>query len=169
MRNFTNLFILIISTSFFAQVETGNIEIYIGNIIDNAPGSSENNYVVPSNTQLNTWNTVVDFVMADNLVDARSNASTINYQITEFTDTSVSLTQIFYVLEELSPQSNYWGTYVFSKTPIRDNLIIQAPHSNFDTNTGKQAIYCFKNTVARAVFINGTHRCNSDSFSSCSG
>ena len=77
--------------------------------------------------------------------------------------------QIFYILEEKNTQFNYWGTYVFSKTPTRNNLIIQAPHSKYDTNTGKQAIYCFKNNVARAVFINGTHRCNSDDFSTCSG
>ncbi len=58
---------------------------------------------------------------------------------------------------------------MFSKTPTRNNLIIQAPHSKYDTNTGKQAVYCFKNTVAKALFINGTHRCNSNIFSSCSG
>ncbi len=93
----------------------------------------------------------------------------INYQITEFIDISISPNQVFYVLEEKSEQTFYWGTYVFSKIPSRNNLIIQAPHSKYDTNTGKQAVFCFKNIVARAVFINGTHRCNSDSFSSCSG
>ncbi len=148
---------------------TGDIETYVGNIIDNAPGNSGDNYVVPNASELTTWNTVLDFILADDLVNARSNACSINYQVTEFTDTSISPNQIFYVLEEKSPQQNYWGTYVFSKTPDRDNLVILAPHSKYDTNTGKEAIHCFKNNVAKAVFINGTHRCNNSIYSTCSG
>lgn len=152
-----------------AQTATGNIEIYVGAIIDGTPGSSGDNYNEPSTSQLDTWNTLVNLLLSDNLSSARSAADGLNYQITEFTDTSISPNQVFYVLEEKSPSSNYWGTYIFSKTPTRNNLIIQAPHSKYDINTGKQAVNCFKNNVARAVFINGTHRCNSDSFSSCSG
>jgi hypothetical protein len=72
-------------------------------------------------------------------------------------------------LEKQPTSSNYWGTYVFSKNPTRNNLIIQAPHIKNDINTGQQAVYCFKNTLARAVFISGTHRCNSTDFSMCSG
>ncbi len=168
-NNIIILFLLLVPAVFIGQTATGNIENYIGNIIDNAPGNSGDNYLEPTTAQLNTWNSIINFVLANNLVDARSNANTVNYKITEFTDTSISPNQVFYILEEKSPESNYWGTYAFSKTPTRDNLIIQAPHSKFDTNTGNQAVYCFKNTIAKAVFINGTHRCNSNSFSSCSG
>jgi len=163
------LIFLFSSITVFAQSATGDIEDYVGNIIDNAPGSTGDNYVIPSTTQINAWNSIINYLLADNIVDARSNATTLNYQVTEFTDTSIIPNQVFYVLEEKSAQSYYWGTYVFSKTPTRNNLIIQAPHSKYDTNTGKQAVYCFKMNVAKAVFINGTHRCNSNSYSSCSG
>ena len=173
MKNIKNSFILIFvlvsSMSLVAQTATGDIETYMDNIIDNVPGSSGDDYSDPNATQINTWNTIIDFLLADNLASARSTANGLDYQVTEFTDTSISPNQIFYVLEKESSSPNYWGTYVFSKTPTRNNLIIQAPHSKYDTNTGKEAVHCFKNTVARAVFINGTHRCNSDSFSSCSG
>lgn len=148
---------------------SGDIETYVGNIIDNSPGSSGDNYVVPIASELTTWNAVLDFILADDLVNARSSACDINYQVTEFTDTSLSPNQTFYVLEEKSPQQNFWGTYVFSKTPDRGNLVILAPHSKYDTNTGKEAVHCFKNNVARAVFINGTHRCNNSIYSTCSG
>lgn len=163
------LLVIFISLCGFSQTATGNIETYVGSIIDNAPGSSGDNYDEPNATQLGVWNGIVTDILDENISVARTSANMLNYQVTEFTDTSISPSQIFYVLEEKSPQWHYWGTYVFSKTPTRNNLIIQSPHSKFDTNTGKQAIYCFKNTVARAVFINGTHRCNSDSFSTCSG
>jgi len=153
----------------FSQTETGNLEDYIATKISNAPGSSGNNYVIPTSTNLTTWNTVIDAVLENNIEAARANAISLNYQITEFTDTSLSPNQLFYVLEEKSSQTNYWGTYVFSKTPIRNNLVIQAPHSKYDTNTGKEAVHCFKNLVAKALFINGTHRCNNSDASSCSG
>ncbi len=170
MRNVILILLYFFSSiALFAQTATGNIENYIGDIIDNAPGSTGDNYIVPNTSELNKWNAIIDFIMVENLIEARSNADELNYQVTEFTDTSITPNQVFYILEEKNTQFNYWGTYVFSKTPTRNNLIIQAPHSKYDTNTGKQAIYCFKNNVARAVFINGTHRCNSDSYSSCSG
>lgn len=160
---------LFISFVFFAQTASGNIETYIGNIIDSSPGSGGDDYVVPTASELNIWNSVISFILGENLIEARSNADLLNYQVTEFTDNTITPIQIFYILEEKSNQFNYWGTYVFSKTPTRNNLIIQAPHVKYDTNTGKQAVYCFKNTVARSLLINGTHRCNSDSYSSCSG
>lgn len=173
MKNVRINFILILafvpSMFLFAQNSTGDIETYVGSILSKAPGSSGNDFEEPNASQLNTWNTLIDFLLLNNLANARSTASELNYQVTEFTDISITPNQIFYVLEEVTPATKYWGTYVFSKTPLRSNLILQAPHSKFDTNTGSQALYCFKNTGARAVFLNGTHRCNSDSFSSCSG
>jgi hypothetical protein len=170
MKNYlVSLFFIFTTVFLFGQTATGNIEDYVGNIIYNAPGSTGDNYIEPNATQLNTWNTVINFILIEDLINARSNANGLNYQINEFTDISISPNQIFYVLEEKNPQSNYWGTFIFSQTPLRNNLIIQAPHSKFDTNTGKEAIYCFKNTLDKAVFINGTHQCNSSSFSPCSG
>lgn len=150
-------------------ITSGDLESHIGNIIDNAPGNSGNDYVVPSASQINSWNIIIDDILAYNIQEAVDKSYGLNYQVIEFTDTSITPNQVFYILEEKPQQSNFWGTYVFSKTPVKGNLIIQATHSKYDTNTGKEAVYCFKNNVARALFINGTHRCNNDNFSSCSG
>jgi hypothetical protein len=169
MKNLIFIFILFLSIPLFSQTATGDIEIYIDNIIDNVPNSSGGDYATPNSTQLNNWDSVIDFLLANDLANARAVVNSLNYQVTLFTDTSISPNQIFYVLEKQPTSSNYWGTYVFSKTPTRNNLIIQAPHIKNDVNTGQQAVYCFKNTLARAVFISGTHRCNSTDFSSCSG
>lgn len=167
----TKLFFLLCVLPFclFSQTETGDLEDYIATKISNAPGSSGNDYVIPTSTNLTSWNAVIDAILVNNISAARTNAASLNYQVTEFTDTSLSPNQIFYVLEEKSSQTNYWGTYVFSKTPTRNNLVIQAPHSKYDTNTGKEAVHCFKNLVAKALFINGAHRCNNSDSSSCSG
>ncbi|MEW4925542.1 hypothetical protein [Algibacter sp. 2305UL17-15] len=151
------------------QIASGNLDTYLGNFIDNVPGDSGNNYQVPSTNDLNTWGETIGAILAENIIVAVQKSALVNYQITEFTDTTLNPNQVFYILEEQSSKSRHWGVYVFSKTPIRDNLIIQAPHIKNDINTGKQAVYCFKENLAKAVFINGTHRCNNSSFSSCSG
>lgn len=148
---------------------SGDIETYLGNYIDGVPGDSGNHYQVPSTNQLITWNLIIDALLADNIDEAVLKSSEVNYQINAFTDTSLNPNQVFYILEEKADKSNYWGTYVFSKTPDKGNLILQAPHIKNDINTGKQAIYCFKNNIAKAVFLSGTHRCNNNNSSSCSG
>ena len=112
---------------------------------------------------------IIDAILAEDIDEAVLKSAEVNYQINAFTDTSLTPNQVFYILEEKSDKSNHWGTYVFSKTPTISNLIIQAPHIKNDTNTGKQAVYCFKNNIAKAVFISGTHRCNNSDSSSCSG
>ncbi|MFK5959597.1 MAG: fibronectin type III domain-containing protein [Lutibacter sp.] len=148
---------------------TGNIETYIGNFINGVPGDSGNNYKKPTSNQLVTWEIVINEILNQNISEAVLKSSELNYQINEFTDTTLTPNQIFYILEEKSVKENHWGVYVFSKTPSIGNLILQAPHIKNDINTGKQAFYCFKNNLAKAVFLSGTHRCNHSEFSSCSG
>ncbi|PQJ81161.1 T9SS type A sorting domain-containing protein [Polaribacter glomeratus] len=163
------LFLLLTFLSVPAQTASGDIENYAESIINAMPGSSTNTYIQPTTANLATWESIINFILSDKLTDARALAGPINYQVTEFTDTSLNPNKTFYILEEKAVQNRYWGTYIFNKNPVRNNLIIAAPHSKFDTNTGNQAVYCFKNTLAKAVFINGTHRCNSFTSSNCSG
>lgn len=151
------------------QTASGNLETYIGNFIDNVPGNSGNNYQEPSTSELLTWGETIDAILAEDINIAVEKSALLNYQITEFTDTTLTPNQVFYILEEQQSKSKHWGVYVFSKTPTRSNLIIQAPHIKNDINTGKQALYCFKENLAKAIFISGTHRCNNSSFSACSG
>lgn len=151
------------------QIDSGNIEVYLGDFINTIPEDSGNDYKEPTTNQLTTWDLIINAILTNNISEAVLKSSEVNYQITEFTDTSITPNQVFYVLEEKSNKTNYWGTYVFSKTPTINYLIIQAPHIKNDTNTGKQAVYCFKNNVAKAIFINGAHRCNNNKSSSCSG
>lgn len=166
---FSNTISVITLNSNTLQTASGNIEDYVSNIIENAPSSSGDDYSAPTVSQLEVSNDIVNAILEDDIDLAVTKSGEIGYQITEFTDTSLSPNKIFYIIEKKNQASNFWGTYVFSKTPDRGDLVIMAPHSKYDTNTGKEAVYCFKNTLARAVFINGTHRCNSTDLSSCSG
>lgn len=160
---------LVITISSYAQVAQGDIETYMSDVISDMPGNSGSDYDEPSIEERDDWDSVIGLILNDNIADARTEADLLNYQVTEFTDTSIQPNQTFYVLEEKSPQIHYWGTYVFNPSPLRETLILQAPHSKYDTNTGKEAVHCFKNNLAKAVFINGTHRCNHNDPSPCSG
>ena len=60
------------------------------------------------------------------------------------------------------------GTYVYNPTYCRP-LVLQSPHYIRDINTGLEGIHVFIETQALFCQINGTNRCNSSSFSNCSG
>ncbi|MCR9228434.1 MAG: fibronectin type III domain-containing protein [Flavobacteriaceae bacterium] len=152
------------------QFASGNIDSYLNNLIDMVPGSGENGYRPPSVPELEQWNSVIDALLGQNISEAVSKAVDFNYQITEFTDTGLSPNQVFYVLAEYDAnKSNYWGIYVFSKTPEKENLVVMAPHIKYDTNTGYQAAYSFRNNVGKALLLSSAHRCNSGDTSECSG
>ncbi|MCD6090526.1 MAG: T9SS type A sorting domain-containing protein, partial [Bacteroidales bacterium] len=153
----------------FSQDTRGNIEIYLNSIVDDIPGRNGNDFFIPTSSDLNNWNTMLTNILNNEIESANNLSSTYNYQITIFLDTTLSANNRFYILEEKKPQSKYWGTYVISIDPLREKLVIQAPHPIYDINTGLQAIYCFKRLIPRALFISGTHRCNHSQNSECSG
>ena len=162
------LFLLLLFNSLiFSQNRSGDLENYIDNFIENVPRGSGNEYKNPSITQSNIWESLLNHILGNDIINARLQAGKIGYQVTEFLDTTID--QTFYVVEKKSNSSNHWGTYIFTKNPLIDKLIITAPHILNDTNTGQQAVYCLKKTLAKAVFLNGTERCNSTFFSDCSG
>jgi hypothetical protein len=169
MRNILLVFILFCFKISFSQNISGDIEIYLNNLIEDLPGSSGDDFQSPNTADLNSWNNMLNEIFATDLESARSFATLFNYQITDILDTTLQSNNRFYIIEEKAPQTNYWGTYVLSTDALRSNLIIQAPHPEYDINTGYQAIYCFKRLIPNALFISGTHRCNHSEYSDCSG
>ncbi|MCP3932051.1 MAG: T9SS type A sorting domain-containing protein [Bacteroidetes bacterium] len=150
-------------------VETkGDIEAYFCTLIDYLPLEGLNDFVEPTAGNLTTWDAILDDLLADNTTDAETSAATIDYQVVLFTDNTLMPNKLFYLLQKLSTGTNYWGTYVFNSSPCRE-IIIEAPHPIHDTNTGKQGIYCLKNTDSRALLLSGTHRCNNTTDSTCDG
>ncbi|PKP34199.1 MAG: hypothetical protein CVU00_07890 [Bacteroidetes bacterium HGW-Bacteroidetes-17] len=153
----------------YGQSIEGNIEVYLNEMVESLPGSNGNDYQVPTVAQLNSWGNMMDAIFDGNIESANGLAASLNYQIIDFQDTTIASNNRFYVIKENSSQIHYWGTYVISTHPLRNNLIIQAPHPVYDSQTGYQAIFCFKRLIPRALFISGTHRCNNSEYSECSG
>jgi hypothetical protein len=169
MKRILFLLFISLSLSVFSQTDSGDLEVYLNTKLSNIPGKTGNDYKVPTSGNLTTWGNIISAILIDDITTARTQAATVNYQVVTYTNTSLSLNRVFYVLEEKSSQTNYWGTYVFSKISDRNNLVLQAPHSAHDFNTGKQAIYAFNRLNNKALFLNGTQRCNNATASSCDG
>ena len=169
MKRILFYFLFFTASYSFSQTDSGDIEAYLQSLITNMPGDSGNDYTAPTNANLTTWENAISAILSDDLTTARIEASAINYEIIEFTNTSLSPNKLFYILKEKTTQTNYWGTYIFSKNPDRNQLVIQSPHAAYDFNTGKEGIYILKRLNAKALFLNGTHRCNHETASTCDG
>lgn len=147
--------------------DSGDLVAHIGAIIDNLPGDTGDDYVPPTNSQLVNWETCLLHLIQRNYVDAELMANQLDYDLIRFTDNSNN--QPYYILQSQSTGSNLWGTYVFNPRACQSNLVIQAPHPRNDTNTGDQGIFILKDIGAIFYMVAGTHRCNSDTYSVCSG
>ncbi|HAS44344.1 MAG TPA: hypothetical protein DCS93_27955 [Microscillaceae bacterium] len=162
--------LLIISLQLgYAQVGSGSLEDYLDDYVTNLPGNDGNDYVQPTNAQLNDWGTMIGHILGQDIVAARALAAPLNYRIVEYTNTDEIPNQVYYVLEEKSPRVKHWGVYVFNSSPCRQTLNLQAPHPKADFRTEKQAIYCFTRLNAHSLFIAGARRCNHQDLSNCSG
>ena len=167
MKKIALWLLVLCGSPIFAQTDSGDLQNYLNAKISAMPGDTGDDYVIPSAGELTTWEECITAIIADDLTTARSKADQLNYQIVTYTDTG-GVGKTVNILEEKSPQMNYWGTYAFDDQLVA-NVVIQAPHAIFDFNTGKQAVYCFRKLQTGFLFLNGTHRCNHDQASTCSG
>jgi len=152
----------------FGQIinRSGYIYSEISGKLATMPSDSGNHYVEPTNSQLTTWENTLVNLLHGNYSIASDSANSIGYNLVNFTDTFTSTDVTYYILETID--SNYWGTYVYNPNYCRP-LVIQSPHAKKDANTGLQGIHLFRKTEAMFYEVNGTHRCNSSVYSSCTG
>lgn len=164
-------FLITLSFSLQAQEKSGDLEVYLHTFLATAPQESGNQYTPPSANEQAAWQSLMSDLLTDKLTDARLKATDLGYQIVRFLDTAAihNEPKVFYVLEEMLPSTKHWGISVFNFEACRNRLILQAPHSFYDFNTGKQAAYNFVRLDAFALLLNGCHRCNHSDFSSCDG
>jgi len=144
----------------------GDLLHYIESHIINIPDAGDNNFIEPNTQESLAWKEIISSALNENWTEARSIAFTLDYHIVSFIDTLLSRE---YLILEKAPSGPHWGTYVFNPNACRENLVLMGPHSRYDTNTGVEAAYCFLQTDSYALMLPGTHRCNSDTYSNCSG
>lgn len=150
------------------QTQAGDLEAHLNAIVSAMPGSGGNEYIPPSPSEITDWKQLISDVLGGNTATAQMAATGLGYDLISYTDT-VQGVNTYYLLEEKLPKSKFWGTYVFNPNACRSDLVLQATHPKYDSNTGLEAIFCFTRLSAKALFLSGTHRCNHDSLSICSG
>lgn len=131
-------------------------------------GIATNEYRVPTAQQRSDFSSAVSLALTMQFPSAAAKAASFGYRLIALTDT-LPFGRLYYILLRQKDSLNHWGTFVFDAMPRRPSLVIQSPHELFDTKTGAQGAFVFRETGARAFFLNGTHRCNDTAASSCSG
>lgn len=167
MRFLCKLCLAILLNNCFSQGITGNVEYYLNNYLSSLSNIPQNEFVQPTNNQLNDWNTLIVNVLNSNFLVADDIANQLNYSVIYFDDTVTNTSHI--ILQEKTPKVNYWGLTIFNFNSCRNKLVLQAPHPIKDYNTGKQAAFTYLKTNAFALMLSGTNRCNHSALSVCDG
>jgi len=135
--------------------------------VEQFPGRNTGAYQLPSADLLDTWTQTIAAIQERERDRADSLAHLLEYELIDVLDTLRE--QTYWILKRQDDSEHHWGIYVFNLSPLRKNVFLQAPHAVFDQNTGVQAAFVFRETGAAYLALNGTHRCNSFSATSCSG
>jgi len=161
---------LVISLAAFSYSQTnasGSLSDYVTAYTAGLPGADGNDYQTPSPSQRTEWENTILLLMQGSYGLANTAANNFGYRVVIFYDTTTLET--YYILEKQSLSTNHWGMFVSNPGAKRSRLFIQAPHPKYDTYTDRQATYIFRYNSCRALFITGTHRCNSTTNTTCSG
>lgn len=149
-------------------IRTGNVQTFLDSLVNSIPADTGTNfYSAPSSSDTAQWSDIISDIINGDYSSAHSGAGSIGYGVTQFTDEGSA--KIYHILAKTGASSNYWGIYAFNNAADRRKLLIQAPHPVYDFKTGLQSVYVFLQTGARALFVNGVHRCNSTDRSECAG
>lgn len=153
-----------------AQVQlSGSLSTHIIDFVGSAsfPGVETNAYQHPTPAQRIDWENTITALLNGNYSSAHLTAGSFGYRVVQFYDETTL--QTYYMLEKTTAGTNHWGTFVLNPAATRAKIFIQAPHPKYDSNTGTQGTYIFRYQNCRALFVSGTHRCNSTTNTDCSG
>src|SRR5262245_10709949 len=152
------------------------------------PDDQNNQYVLPTASQLSAWRAVFQSLLAGawdaGHVAARTISST--YNVVQFRDTPTGRT--YYVLMEgvpgaipapanhpsgsvtitdpADPTRRGWGTYIFDTQPQR-GVSFSAPHPFDDLDTENEAVEAFLALGARTLLIAGADRDQNTALAPC--
>ncbi len=135
------------------------------------PAANSNGYIKPSAAELSDWQILVNDMLNKSCKSIRLPANLEGiYRLFDFTDSGTGAT--YSVAMEVADVDNNSvvdrGLATLIVNPNSDiRLVIAAPHSLYDLNTGKQAVSVFKQTNAHLFLLNGSHRNANTTVSTC--
>jgi len=154
--------VLILSGSLFSQqVRTANLYTLISNIKSAMPLKDSYAYVPPTISQQDSFRTIINLILSQQYQLADSLAGYLDYVLYEWHDTG-HLNETYYVLMEENADTPGgvkwgWGTFVFKQDGYQE-VIIEAPHPLWDTNTWRVGFNAYQLLNTRYFLMAGTHR-----------
>jgi hypothetical protein len=138
----------------------------------------ENRYRIPTDMELEVWRQVMRAMLHGQLETAAKLVTPLEpaYKVIKFTDQSSTPARVYHLLLEadlkgrrIMPRAaTGWGLYAFDPTPVRD-LAISIPHMKADAKTEVEGIEALVALRPASLLLFTSHRCASDTMSSCSG
>ncbi len=113
-------------------------------------------YVAPNGTQRANFALAAATLMSGDIATAEIQAAVVDYEIVEYTDTVSS--DVYHGLREVNnTPARGWGSY-FVNLNAAHEVLVQAPHPRFDTNSWDVAAQAFRDSDARGFMMAGAHR-----------
>jgi hypothetical protein len=141
-----------------------DLSTYVGTSINYIQGYSEG-YVVPSATQLGSFDSLITDLIGRNIEAVAAAAGSLNFELIEFTDTGAGNNRL-YCLRELAARGQ--GFYCVDYDATRSHHI-SVPHPLYDRDTNTESVTVMRNTGARYLSVSTSHRCANNAESACSG
>lgn len=139
-------------------VESGDFLALVSDLKSKVFAANSGLYVVPSAQQRSDFSLLAGAVRAGNDAQADLLAAPLGYEVVRYTD-QVSADIYLGVREILvgGEQTVGWGSY-FVNLSFATDVLIEAPHPLFDTNTPEIAARVFRDSAARGFLMAGAHR-----------
>ena len=153
-------FFLIASSAATAPIdETGSLSAEIDRLKDLVFPKNSMLYVLPTQQNRDDYRALVTSVMNGNYDTASTQAAALSYELVHYHDTDTA--RDFYLLREAlneyGQQNLGWGNYIWNPGGGKD-ILIEAPHPLYDTNTPEFAIEVFQGVHGRGYLMAGAHR-----------
>ena len=129
-------------------IEAGSIVTLAETLEDLSFASGSNLYIPPNAGQQLQFRTLAGSLLAGNVVAADAQAAALNYELVQFTD--IPSGQIYLGVREIlnmGQQTLGWGSY-FVNLSFGSNVLVEAPHPRFDTNSPEIAVRVFRQSEA---------------------
>lgn len=136
------------------------VDELVSDVFLNLVGSRSERYSPPTEAELETMREAVAGALTGSVERVRLNGS--GFDLTRIEGDSRRI----FVLQEIGEK----GHAVMLFDPgASQNLIVEAPHIGFETEIYVEAAALFQTLGARALILNGAHRCANEAPSGCDG
>lgn len=120
------------------------------------PGRDTQAFVQPGEDEVALAMDAVRAAQAGDLIGAAATLDEFGYDLVTFTDSRTERAHL--MMRERVPCGRCWGLYLFSQSPSRRNVTVEAPHPLFDLFTPEFAIEAYLRLDAEEFLMAGAHR-----------